>query len=169
MNIYKQVLVIIFNLFAVSLIYGYGVSKNEILILKDAQVVYLGESIQELYNSHGQPLKTTIDSFISNSDWDSICLEYNDFNVSYFKITQKLRQIETKGNHFKIKLQKVTLYAGMDIKQVEDLIGIQNLYNLNSEHTEKVLLCELPDFVEAYLFFNHEDKLKKVVLGYQEH
>ena len=115
MNIYKQVLVIIFNLFAVSLIYGYGVSKNEILILKDAQVVYLGESIQELYNSHGQPLKTTIDSFISNSDWDSICLEYNDFNVSYFKITQKLRQIETKGNHFKIKLQKVTLYAGMDL------------------------------------------------------
>ena len=56
----------------------------------------------------------------------------------------------------------------MDIKQVEDLIGIQNLYNLNSEHTEKVLLCELPDFVEAYLFFNHEDKLKKVVFGYQE-
>ena len=168
MNIYKQVLVIIFNFFCSTLIYGYGVPKNEILILKDAQVVYLGESIQELYESHGQPLKTTIDSFISNPDWDRICLEYNDFNVSYFKITQKLRQIETKGNHFKIKLQKVTLYAGMDIKQVEDLVGVQNLYNLNSEHTEKVLLCELPDFVEVYLFFSHEDKLKKVVFGYQE-
>lgn len=137
----------------------YVLFSETIIQINNRKIIFEEYKIENIIEVFGQPIKKSVIPFEYNSDWDTICYEYESLTVFTSRITKAPYKIEISGEPFSLNFNGKIINSGVSKSSIEELIGNLTLVK------ENTYFCEFQDFIDAYFIFEN-NKLCSSLIEY---
>lgn len=142
-------------------------SKAKVRIKDYNLLIEIDEKIEDLLAFIGEPNEISCIPFDANHDWDTLCYKYNDFWLYFYRAAKSVYRVSVNDKDFDVLIQNNTITYGEQKYQIEKKIG-EGEFLLKNNKGYNVYLYSFVDFLELHLFYDEDDKLCGVLLGYSD-
>lgn len=142
-------------------------SKAKVRIKDYNLLIEIDEKIEDLLAFIGEPNEISCIPFDANHDWDTLCYKYNDFWLYFYRAAKSVYRVSVNDKDFDVLIQNNTITYGEQKYQIEKKIG-EGEFLLKNNKGYNVYLYSFVDFLELHLFYDGDDKLCGVLLGYSD-
>lgn len=142
-------------------------SKAKVRIKDYNLLIEIDEKIEDLLAFIGEPNEISCIPFDANHDWDTLRYKYNDFWLYFYRAAKSVYRVSVNDKDFDVLIQNNTITYGEQKYQIEKKIG-EGEFLLKNNKGYNVYLYSFVDFLELHLFYDGDDKLCGVLLGYSD-
>lgn len=159
----KKLFFFLITIFCIFSVY----SEAKVRISDYERLIEIDDKIEDLLGCLGEPNEISCTPFDANHDWDTLCYKYNDFWLYSYRAAKSVYRISVNNQDFDVLVQNNTITYGELKNQIEEKIG-KGTFLLKNDKGYNVFLYSFADFLELHLFYDEDNKLSGMLLGYSD-
>ena len=159
----------------ISLLFSVSLYSNPSVGITIGEIsVSIGENMEDVVKKMGVPNRVEVLPWEYNHDWDTICYEYGNITIWFYRIVNSVNRMEaicdsnTSGEHdLLINIYNVECKVGETRSEIDRKLGKKGFpLGTHTDDHLSMYLYEFKDFLEAVFLYNQRNRLQGFSFGY---